>query len=63
MPVLIIAVAFLVVFLIMGAMSISAVISERRFEREVEDYKIVTGIPSADKPGEAPGTKTATAGR
>jgi Na+-transporting methylmalonyl-CoA/oxaloacetate decarboxylase gamma subunit len=61
MPVLIIAVVFLVLFLIMGAMSLSAIISERRFEREVQDYKIVTGIP-AEKSAEAAGTKAARAG-
>ncbi|MGA2990673.1 MAG: hypothetical protein ABSD88_09380 [Candidatus Korobacteraceae bacterium] len=62
MPVLIIAIVFLVLFLIMGAMSLSAIISERRFEREVEDYKIVTGIPAAEKPAETARTKTAGAG-
>jgi Na+-transporting methylmalonyl-CoA/oxaloacetate decarboxylase gamma subunit len=50
MPVLIIAVVFLVLFLIMGVMSVSAIISERRFEREVEDYKIITGVPQTEKP-------------
>jgi Na+-transporting methylmalonyl-CoA/oxaloacetate decarboxylase gamma subunit len=63
MPVLIIAVVFLVLFLIMGAMSISAVISERRFEREVEDYKIITGVPPADKAETNPAAKIAGAGR
>jgi hypothetical protein len=44
MPVLIIAIAFLVLFLIMGVMSVSAVASEHRFQREVDDYKRATGI-------------------
>ena len=62
MPVLIIAVAFLVLFLIMGVMSISAVISERRFEREVQDYKIVTGI-TAEKSNEIGRVSSAATGR
>jgi Na+-transporting methylmalonyl-CoA/oxaloacetate decarboxylase gamma subunit len=44
MPVLIIAVVFLILFLIMGVMSVSAVASEHRFQREVDDYKRATGI-------------------
>ena len=39
MPVLIIAVVFFAIFLVMGAMSISAVVSERRYEREAEKAK------------------------
>ncbi len=46
MPVLIIAVVFLLLFLIMGVMSVSAVASEHRFQREVDDYKRATGIAS-----------------
>jgi hypothetical protein len=49
MPVLIIAVVFLILFLIMGVMSVTAVASEHRFQREVDEYKRVTGI-STDRP-------------
>jgi Na+-transporting methylmalonyl-CoA/oxaloacetate decarboxylase gamma subunit len=50
MPVLVIAIVFLLLFLIMGVMSVSAVISERRFDQEVHDYKIGTGISVVETP-------------
>lgn len=56
MPVLIIAVAFLVLFFIMGVMSVTAVASEHRFQREVDDYKRATGISTG-------GANSAAAGR
>jgi hypothetical protein len=46
MPVLIIAAGFLVLFFIMGVMSVSAVASEHRLQREIDDYKKATGIPT-----------------
>jgi Na+-transporting methylmalonyl-CoA/oxaloacetate decarboxylase gamma subunit len=57
MPILVIAVVSLVLFLIMGAMCVSAVLSERRFEREVQSYK--TAPPAK----EVPGVRAARAGR
>jgi Na+-transporting methylmalonyl-CoA/oxaloacetate decarboxylase gamma subunit len=62
MPVLIIGVVFLVLFLIMGVMCVSAVASEHRFQREVDEYKRVTGI-STDAANRAVGLKSAAAGR
>ena len=56
MPVLVIAAVSLALFLIMGAMCVSAVLSERRFEREVEDYKTA-------KPKDVASAKAAGAGR
>jgi len=61
MPVLIIAVVSLVLFLIMGAMCISAVLSERRFERQVEDYK--TAMPVVPAGNEVASAKGAGVGR
>ena len=61
MPILVIAVISLVLFLIMGAMCISAVVSERRFEREVQSYKTATPVTQAAK--EVPGARAARAGR
>lgn len=46
MPVLIIAVVFLLLFLIMGAMSVSAVLSERRFDRQPPELR----TPDSSKP-------------
>jgi len=60
MPVLIIAVVSLVLFLIMGAMCVSAVLSERRFERQLEDYK--TAIPVVQAANEVASTKSAGVG-
>ena len=62
MPVLIIAVVFLVLFLIMGVMSVSAVASEHRFQREVDEYKRATGIPT-DSPNKTVGVRSMAAGR
>ena len=62
MPVLIIGVAFLVLFLIMGVMCVSAVASEHRFQREVDEYKRATGV-STSGANETVGLKSATAGR
>lgn len=44
MPVLVIAVLCLVLFLIMGAMCLSAVVSEHRFARSLENYEQATGL-------------------
>lgn len=62
MPVLIIGVVFLVLFLIMGVMSVSAVASEHRFQREVDEYKRATGI-STDGTNKTVGLNSAAAGR
>ncbi len=62
MPVLIIGVVFLVLFLIMGVMSLTAVASEHRFQREVDEYKRATGIPTNGN-NETAGLKSAAAGR
>jgi hypothetical protein len=62
MPVLIIGVVFLILFLIMGVMSVSAVASEHRFQREVDEYKRTTGI-STDGTNKTVGLNSAAAGR
>jgi Na+-transporting methylmalonyl-CoA/oxaloacetate decarboxylase gamma subunit len=62
MPVLIIGVVFLVLFLIMGVMSLSAVASEHRFQREVDEYKRATGIPT-NRTNETVGLNSVVAGR
>jgi Na+-transporting methylmalonyl-CoA/oxaloacetate decarboxylase gamma subunit len=62
MPVLIIGVVFLVLFLIMGVMSLSAVTSEHRFQREVDEYKRATGI-STNGANETVGLNSVVAGR
>ena len=62
MPVLIIAVAFLVLFLIMGVMGVTAVASEHRFQREVDEYKRATGA-STEQTSKAVNLKSAAAGR
>jgi hypothetical protein len=46
----------------MGVMCVSAVASEHRFQREVDEYKRVTGI-STDAANRAVGLKSAAAGR
>lgn len=61
MPVLIIAVGFLLLFFIMGIMAVSAVASERRFQREVDEYKRAPG--PADRAKEPVGLKSVAAGR
>jgi len=43
MPVLIIAVVFLALFFIMGVMAVTAVASERRYQREVDDFQRPSG--------------------
>ena len=62
MPVLIIGVVFLALFLIMGVMSLSAVASEHRFQREVDEYKRATGIPT-NGTNETVGLNSMVAGR
>ncbi len=62
MPVLIIGIGFLVLFLIMGVMSLTAVASEHRFQREADDYKRITGVPT-ERAGETVSLKSAAAGR
>jgi hypothetical protein len=62
MPVLIIAVAFLVLFLIMGVMGVTAVASEHRFQREADDYKRAAGVPT-EQTSKAVNLKSAAAGR
>lgn len=62
MPVLIIAVVFLILFFIMGVMSVSAVASEHRFQREVDEYKRATGIPTHGT-NETVGLNSMAAGR
>jgi hypothetical protein len=49
MPVLVIAVVFLLLFLVMGAMSLSAVISERRYSRRAEKSVADTSL-NLEKP-------------
>jgi Na+-transporting methylmalonyl-CoA/oxaloacetate decarboxylase gamma subunit len=61
MPVLIIAVVFLVLFFIMGVMAVTAVASERRFQREVDDYKRASGI-SEERGNESVKLKSVAAG-
>jgi hypothetical protein len=61
MPVLIIAVVFLGLFFVMGVMAVSAVASERRFQREVDDYKRPSGA-AAERSSESVKLKSAAAG-
>jgi hypothetical protein len=46
----------------MGVMSLTAVASEHRFQREVDEYKRATGIPT-DGANKTVGLKSAAAGR
>jgi hypothetical protein len=62
MPVLIIGIGFLVLFLIMGVMSLTAVASEHRFQREVDDYKRITGV-STERASESVRANSVAAGR
>lgn len=62
MPVLIIGIGFLVLFLIMGVMSLTAVASEHRFQREADDYKRITSV-STESTGESVRLKSAAVGR
>ena len=62
MPVLIIGIGFLVLFLIMGVMSLTAVASEHRYQREVDDYKRATGV-STERASERVRLNSAAAGR